>query len=82
MILFTTVNEVAEDYRVIVTHETHTHTHTHTHTQSINQSNLGSPNFSPNSRVVLYISLSLSLSKKKYIFLSFHYVRSFCDCYF
>ena len=28
MILVTTVNEVAEDYRVIMTHDTHTHTHT------------------------------------------------------
>ena len=35
MILVTTVNEVAEDYRVIVTHDTHTHTHTHTINQSI-----------------------------------------------
>ena len=61
MILVTTVNEVAEDYRVIVTHETHTHTHN----QSINQ--ILVVQILAQTQGWFCIFLSLSLKEKKYI---------------
>ena len=67
MILVTTVNEVAEDYRVIMTHDTHTHTHN----QSNNQILVVQILAQTQGWFCIFLSLSLSLSLKEKIYISF-----------